>query len=85
MLDAYGRPPAGRTQGSSTGLGMYDQCLAIAKELNITTIKGKYCYAGLVVPLISLNPSISQLEESVNTLWLTRFSIFAFITCLCVD
>lgn len=73
MLDAYGRLPAGLTQGNMMHLGMFDQCVAIAKQLNSTTIKGKYCFPGLIViPTIipTITPNISQLDESVSKLLL---------------
>lgn len=53
VLDAYGRIPHSLTQGNNVDLGSFDQCINIFEHLDSETeIRGKYCYGGLVIPLI---------------------------------
>lgn len=61
VLDASGRIPQALTQGNKIDLGSYDQCVNIREPLATTTIDGKYCYSGLVIPtsLDGLSPAIS--------------------------
>lgn len=65
MLDAYGRIPQAMTQGNDMDLGMFDQCLAIQENLNTTVIKGKYCYAGLVIPVVDMENNVLQMDVIV--------------------
>lgn len=44
VLDSYGRVPQALTQGNNIDLGMADQCL-------YGDVKGRYCMAGLVLPI----------------------------------
>lgn len=78
MLDAYGRIPKGMAQGNSVDPGMFDQCLNIAVELDDVAIKGRYCYAGLMLPLIDINLNTSQVDQVVNILFF-MLSVFCLI------
>lgn len=66
VLDAYGRIPQGFAQGNFIDLGMFDQCLNIAEKVDDIDIKGKYCYNGLIIPFINLNPSTLQVNQIVS-------------------
>lgn len=70
MLDASGRIPRAISQGNRVDEGTFDQCVNIHKKLDIGDVKGKYCYAGLAVPLAALNATLStptwSVEEVVN-------------------
>lgn len=66
VLDAFGRLPEGITQGGNVDLGMFDQCLNIMQKLDGVDIKGKYCYGGLMIPLFSISPNVSEVEQTVN-------------------
>lgn len=50
-MDASGRIPQAITQGNRRDGGTYDQCINIHENLDIGELKGKYCYAGLAIPL----------------------------------
>lgn len=60
MLDASGRIPQAITQGNRRDPGLYDQCVNIHEKLNIGDIKGKYCYAGLALPLAIFNSTTTS-------------------------
>lgn len=45
MIDSWGTLPSGLLYGNVIGLGNYDECLGINKELSNSKIKGKYCLA----------------------------------------
>lgn len=55
VLESMGRIPLGLYQGNTNDLGEYDDCLAIAHELNGDVLHTKYCYAGLVIPLQNIS------------------------------
>lgn len=74
VSDAYGKIPEGLTQGNDRALGMFDQCINIIENLKTTTIRGKYCYAGLVIPL----------DEIVNILICIFFTILYTIFVLLI-
>lgn len=77
MLDAYGRFPEGISQGSKTDLGMFDQCLNIRQNFDDDVdIKGKYCYGGLVIPLLDISLNVSEVDEAVST--------FAYLLIFCI-
>lgn len=65
MLDAFGRIPEGLTQGNLVDMGMFDQCLNIFEKLDTTEIKGRYCYGGLIIPVLEQNTNSSQINELV--------------------
>lgn len=66
MLDAYGRIPQGLSQGHNIDLGMFDQCLNIFETLDATEIRGRYCYAGLIIPLLDFEVDPPTVNEMVN-------------------
>lgn len=65
MLDASGRIPQAITQGNTIDMGTYDQCVSIYKELDTGDIKGRYCYSGLAIPLITTNNGQSVQSDEV--------------------
>lgn len=66
VLDAYGRIPKGLTQKNSVDLGLFHQCINILENLNSISIRGKYCYSGLVIPLIPADQRVLQVNEIVS-------------------
>lgn len=80
MLDASGRIPRSISQGNRRDEGTYDQCVNIYKKLDVGVVKGKYCYAGLAIPLSLLNATLStsvlSVEEIVNDLDQTALTDF---------
>lgn len=66
VLDAYGHIPHGVTQGNSMDMGMFDQCLNISETIDAVKIRGKYCYAGLALPLSNISLDIQQPVQQVN-------------------
>lgn len=51
MLDSSGSKPVAIMSGNIDDMGFYDECVDIAKEVNKEYIRGKYCYAGISIPL----------------------------------
>lgn len=77
MLDASGRIPQAITQGNRRDVGTYDQCVNIYKKLDVGEVKGKYCYAGLAIPLAILNnTSIGPVQNIMNDISETMISDF---------
>lgn len=51
VLDSTGRIPVGLMKGNMIDLGVYDECVNINHKLENDTIKGRYCYSGVSVPI----------------------------------
>lgn len=66
MLDSSGNIPSALFVGNTIDMGFFDECMSTAEELGNESVNGKYCYAGLVIPLIQ-NASDSLVEEQVIT------------------
>lgn len=66
VIDAYGFIPKGIMRGNTNGLGFYDECLDVQQEIEGDTIKGRYCYAGLIVPLPNITAMTSHKRLQVN-------------------
>lgn len=67
MLDSYGRIPQAVTQGNNLDLGTYDQCVNVLERLEFGDIHGKYCFAGLIVPLVNNSDATpSNFDNVVN-------------------
>lgn len=62
MVDAFGSIPKGIMKGNREDLGFYDECVDINQEIEEDTIKGRYCYAGLIFPL----PNISLIAQQTK-------------------
>lgn len=65
MADAWGKIPAGITQGNFMSLGNFDQCLSISQKVKNDDgqyeINGQYCLANVQVKMKTLmNYSISK-------------------------
>lgn len=54
VLDSSGSIPVAMMSGNSVDMGFYDECTAIAEEVDQEYIKGKYCYGGLTILLPNL-------------------------------
>lgn len=50
MLDAESKFQSGILLGNFRNLGMYDQCVEIAAQLNPTNIRSQYCMVSLSIP-----------------------------------
>lgn len=61
-MDAMGSIPKGIMKGNREDLGFYDECVGISQEIENDTIQGRYCYAGLILPL----PNISLIEQDTR-------------------
>lgn len=64
MLDAYSRIPRELTEGNNVDFGMFDQCINIKESLNNTSIQGKYCYGGLVLPITRIKEMDTAMVET---------------------
>lgn len=60
MLDSYGRIPQAIMQGNNMDLGTVDQCL-------YGDVEGRYCLAGLVLPIDLLENVSLSTEQVVRT------------------
>lgn len=65
VVDAMGSIPRGIMKGNTEDLGFYDECVDIMHEIEDDTIKGRYCYAGLVLPLPNISLIVSQKRMQV--------------------
>lgn len=65
-------------KGNVEDLGFYDECVDISHEIEDDTIKGRYCYSGLILPLPNI--SVTQPDES------RMFQVnIGFRQCLCLN
>lgn len=53
-------------QANNADLGMFEQCLNILEKLDEVTIKGRYCYGGLALPLENVGIKVDNMKEAVN-------------------
>lgn len=51
VLDSSGNFPVSILRGNVVDLGFYDECVEIRHEVDEDVIHGKYCHAGLLIPL----------------------------------
>lgn len=94
VLDAFGRVPQSVTRGNHRDLGLFDQCVGILQKTNTTTVRGKYCLNGLLVPVSSTGSLLFNVDDDdpkkVRSLlllhfWQSRISseifIFSYFSC----
>lgn len=61
-----GSIPKGIMKGNREDLGFYDECVDISQEIEDDTIKGRFCYAGLILPLPNISAVTQQRRLQVN-------------------
>lgn len=67
MLEATGSFPTGVLLGNTVDLGLFDECVQISKELENSTINGRYCYSGLYVALSESTTALDSRSMVVKT------------------